>query len=157
MVTHYYRGLHSTPLPALMSADIALASVYTKSASIHSQSSLPPRPPGRTRKFSEPIEPTFQRRRSSIGSASSRQTDGSDSDDPKGELGEKPSGPVRRRTQSFLPIGTPTKRKTSNSDLQSIDESSKRAVAAANSRTFRPAYMYVVLVYSRVFWFHSTF
>ena len=159
-MSHYYRGLHSTPLPALMSADIALASVYTKSASILSQSALPPRHPGRARKLSEPIEPTpLRRRRSSAGSVSSRQTDGSDSDDPKGELGEKPSGPVRRRTQSFLPLGTQTKRKTSGSDLQSIDESSKKAVAAANSRTFRPAYMYVVvLVYTLlVLKFQSTF
>ena len=129
-----------------MSADIALASVYTKSASFHSQSSLPPRAPG-SRKLSEPsgLAP-LKRRKSSVGSTP-RQLDGSDSDEPKQEIvGEKHSALLRRRTQSFLPVGNPImkqKRKMSGPELQSIDESSVKAVAAANTRTFRPAYMYV--------------
>ena len=140
------RGLHSTPLPALKSADIALASVYTKSASFHGQSSLPPRPPG-ARKLSEPTELTpLKRRKSSLGTSSSpRQPDGSDSDEPRQEVFEKPSALPRRRTQSFLPVGNPIakqKRKMSGPELQSIDEASVKAVVSpANAKTFRPAYM----------------
>ena len=127
-----------------MSADIALASVYTKSASFHGHSSLPPRPPG-ARKLSEPTTLTpLKRRKSSVGTASSRQPDGSDSDEPKGEVFEKPSALPRRRTQSFLPVGNPIakqKRKMSGPELQSIDEARVKAVVPANTRTFRPAYL----------------
>ena len=126
-----------------MSADIALASVYTRSASFHGQSSLPPRPPG-ARKLSEPTALTpLKRRKASIGTAP-RQPDGSDSDEPKQEVVEKLSALPRRRTQSFLPVGNPImkqKRKMSGPDLQSKDEASMKAVAPVNTRTFRPAYM----------------
>lgn len=126
-----------------MSADIALASVYTKSASFHSQLSLPPRPPG-ARKLSEPTGLTPLKRRKSSAGTASRQPDGSDSDEPKQEVFEKPPALPRRRTQSFLPVGNPIakqKRKMSGPELQSIDEARVKAVVPANTRTFRPAYM----------------
>lgn len=80
----------------------------------------------------------------------SRQPDGSDSDEPKHNILEKPPSSVaalaRSRTQSFLPLGNPKakqKRKMSGPELQSINELSVRTAAAANNntRTFRPAYM----------------
>ena len=137
------RGLHSTPLPALMSADIALASVYTKSASA---SSLPPPAPG-PRKLSEPIVglPSLRRRKSSVGV--SKRPDGSDSDETGHDVAESSKNSptsYRRRARTMLPTGNPIikhKRQVSGPEvLHSIDESSVRTVAPS-ARTFRPAYM----------------
>lgn len=145
------RGLHSTQLPALVSADIALASVYTRSASF--RSSRPPRAV-RLRKLSEPgtsYSPLRGRKYSYADTGTSRQPDGSDSDEGRHDVIEnfkQSSVPQqRRKTQSFLPVGnqvTKQKRKFSVSEFQSNNEVSVKAGSGttnSNARTFRPAYM----------------
>ena len=129
-----------------MSADIALASVYTKSASSRSSSLHPNTASGR--KLSDSGLPSPLRRPTVTSIDSSRQQqDGSDSDEGRHGVASKPVvAPLsRRRTQSFLPLGNPLprqKRKMSGPELQSIDEAGAKAAAAnSNARTFRPAYM----------------
>ena len=142
------RGLHTTPLPAMMSADIALASVYTRSASFRSSSLQANTTSGRKLSDSGLTSPLRRPTLTSVNS-SRQQQDGSDSDEGRHGVASKPEAvPLsRRRTQSFLPIGNPLprqKRKMSGPELQSIDEAGAKAVAAAansNARTFRPAYM----------------
>lgn len=105
----------------------------------------------RSRKLSEPearYSPLRGRKLSYAGPYTSRQPDGSDSDDGRNDAIENskpPAVPQRRRTQSFLPVGIPTaKQKQKVSAHESVNEVSvKTATAAANSntRTFRPAYM----------------
>ena len=141
------RGLHSTQLPALVSADIALASVYTRSASF--RSSRPPHT-ARSRKLSEPgiqYSPLRGRKSSYADIGTSRERDGSDSDEGRHDAIEN-FVPQRGRTQSFLPVGNQVakqKRKMSISEFQSDNEVCDKAASAASAnskaRTCRPAYM----------------
>lgn len=130
----YYRGLPSTPLPSLNSADIALASLFTRRSSIQ-LAPLPPTP-SRNRKSSEPTvgsTPGIGRLRTSL------RPDSSDSDDPAVNVvinGSPNTG--RRRTQSLLSLKSPIKTKRRESVPQSQGASSSSQVSKGIPR---PPYM----------------